>query len=580
MSGGKTHADIFHVDTCTNDEPANDIIVPMYSQMGGSKIGQIFPGTSHLAIISPTENSETNSPDIQNKVIQLLLSDDPSNFNAGFIKASDINDDCDAPVVTNSTTSPISGNLSASSALNTNQAVQIIAPARGTVLQQGNNTNITLQYQALNGASPSSALFMVKNVGWFTAPTVAPYSISITLPDSVALGSLNIALLARDTSGIIMADTSSIIITPSGNLDSLSVHPGSIYLDSTLRVASLSVQGYYSGGTTNSEADITSSSAGTTYTSQKGNSIFRISGDGVITAVSPGIDTLIISNSGKIVKLPVTVDSNFNYITLYTNGIDFPPIPDKLTTDAPFVLVASDSSAEDITFNLVSGPVTLQNGVVTITGKGTVTIEATSPGNAYFSDAAPVYRAFEITDALPLTLLNFSGTLNSDKQVLLTWQTAQEINTSYFIIERSTNGTDFSSMGKVSASGNSSTVKNYTYIDLKPLQGINYYRLKMIDVDGKFTFSKIVAVKNDNNESSFRIFPNPANEILYVQASGSNDFTTLQIFDAGGRKLKEEKVMLNGNASTSIDIKDLPKGVYNLLLKSKTVNEHQKFVKQ
>jgi hypothetical protein len=89
--------------------------------------------------------------------------------------------------------------------------------------------------------------------------------------------------------------------------------------------------------------------------------------------------------------------------------------------------------------------------------------------------------------SLPLTLLNLYVNLSSNKYVILNWQTAQEINTSHFIIERSANGTDFSSIGKVSASGNNSITKDYLYTDTKPAKGTNYYRLKMVDADGIFT---------------------------------------------------------------------------------------------
>ncbi len=181
--------------------------------------------------------------------------------------------------------------------------------------------------------------------------------------------------------------------------------------------------------------------------------------------------------------------------------------------------------------------------------------------------------------SLPLLLTNFTAASNIGS-IYLNWQTAQEIHTSYFDIERSINGNNFSSIGQVNASGHSLSNNSYSFIDLKPLEGNNYYRLKMIDEDGKFTYSKVVSVKNDIASNSFRIFPNPANEILYIQTrSVSNDFAALQVFDASGRKLKDEKIILNGN-SYQLNIKDLPKGVYDLLLKSKVINKHQKFMKQ
>ena len=180
---------------------------------------------------------------------------------------------------------------------------------------------------------------------------------------------------------------------------------------------------------------------------------------------------------------------------------------------------------------------------------------------------------------LPIILKNFTAVIQNHNTVI-SWQTTQEINTAFFNIERSTDGVHFTTIAKVNAAGNSSLQKEYSFIDVQALKGTNFYRLKMVDKDNKFNYSKIVAVRMDMTDNTFKIFPNPANNILNVQASPDNNFATLQIIDVTGRKLKEEKISLNGNSWFSINIKDLPKGVYNLLLKSKNKNEHQKFVKQ
>lgn len=183
------------------------------------------------------------------------------------------------------------------------------------------------------------------------------------------------------------------------------------------------------------------------------------------------------------------------------------------------------------------------------------------------------------TSVLPLKLISFfANKLNS--KIQLNWQTTSENDLSHFDIERSIDGIEFSKISEVGTVFNNYLMKNYFYKDNNPINGTNYYRLKMVDKDGKFTYSKIVAIKMDVNKNAFKIYPNPANEILYVQISGDNDFATLQVFDVGGRKLKEAKVVLNSSTPYSLNIKDLPKGIYNLVLKSKTVNKFQEFVKQ
>jgi hypothetical protein len=180
---------------------------------------------------------------------------------------------------------------------------------------------------------------------------------------------------------------------------------------------------------------------------------------------------------------------------------------------------------------------------------------------------------------LPVSLISFNVD-KSNNAVTLLWQTSQEFNTAYFDIQRSTNGEDFFSIGKVTASGNSATVKNYSYKDHAPIKGVNYYRLKMIDEDAKFTYSKTIAVKTDNTNASLQILPNPARDILKIQINGYNETALLLITDETGKSIQQKNITLNLSSSFSIDIKSLPKGVYTLSLEGKTINKHQKFIKE
>jgi trimeric autotransporter adhesin len=182
------------------------------------------------------------------------------------------------------------------------------------------------------------------------------------------------------------------------------------------------------------------------------------------------------------------------------------------------------------------------------------------------------------TSALPVTLISFSAN-KINNAIQLNWQTSSEKNISFYNIEKSKDGNVFEKMDALKAFQNSSA-NNYSYTDKQPLQGTNFYRLKIIDADGKFTYSKIVAIKMDDKNITLQIFPNPAKNLLNVQVNGNNESITLQIIDMTGRKVKEEKIQLNGNTSVSVDINNLPKGTYNLLLKSKSINEQKKFVKE
>ena len=175
---------------------------------------------------------------------------------------------------------------------------------------------------------------------------------------------------------------------------------------------------------------------------------------------------------------------------------------------------------------------------------------------------------------VPLTLIGFQAERNGTN-TNCTWQTTAELNTAYFIVQRSTNGCEFANAYTVKAIGSTSELNRYSYIDdldkdLKNVTAI-YYRLQMVDKDGHFSYSRIVRVNLTNN-NEFSIYPNPAKH--WVKISGK-DINTVQITDINGRIL-----ILKNNINsdfTSVDIRDLSKGVYliNILSKngSKLINK-------
>ena len=179
---------------------------------------------------------------------------------------------------------------------------------------------------------------------------------------------------------------------------------------------------------------------------------------------------------------------------------------------------------------------------------------------------------------LPVSLLNFTGAVQN-KSVLLKWELATQKNITSFVIERSADGNRFLPINIISTSGINGFIFNYSIIDHQPLPGLNFYRLKLLDADGKFTYSNIVAVKM-NTGNKFQIFPNPAQRVLFVEANGNNENADLQIVDAAGRKLSEMKVYLNGKTSFSVDVSGLPGGMYNLILHKKAKTEVQTFIKK
>lgn len=162
---------------------------------------------------------------------------------------------------------------------------------------------------------------------------------------------------------------------------------------------------------------------------------------------------------------------------------------------------------------------------------------------------------------VPVTWLSFNAKLEN-KVVLLNWKTATEINSSHFDIERSINGFQFEKIGSVKAAGNSNGISSYDFTDRLPVKGMNYYRLKQVDLDGKFSYSEIRKAEIKTELPLFVLYNNPSNGSSITIKTGITP-SLLGIFDIAGKKLKEISVATH---SQQIDLSMLPSGTYTAVL--------------
>ncbi len=164
---------------------------------------------------------------------------------------------------------------------------------------------------------------------------------------------------------------------------------------------------------------------------------------------------------------------------------------------------------------------------------------------------------------LPLTLLNFT-VVKQNHTAQLDWQTANEVNTFYFIVERSTDGVAFTPVAKVAAKGNNSVKTSYSFADdvSTATTGKLYYRLKMVDKDGAFTYSRIAFITIDAGEIKITVTPNPAHNYFVISGSESAEMAKAKIIvrDLQGRTLLTQD-FTNGTQQ-KINVSVLTKGIY------------------
>jgi hypothetical protein len=171
----------------------------------------------------------------------------------------------------------------------------------------------------------------------------------------------------------------------------------------------------------------------------------------------------------------------------------------------------------------------------------------------------------------PVTLVDFNA-LKNGSEVAINWQTATEINNDYFIVEKSKNGIDFTTVGIIDGSGNSQSTLNYQTTDHSPYYGISYYRLKQVDYDGTVSYSKIEAV-NFNGNKNLTVSPNPGTGIFNIQ--GLNGESEISVQNPLGQVVLIKKGFSD---SSEIDLSSQPDGVYFININNGDTSESTKII--
>ncbi len=168
---------------------------------------------------------------------------------------------------------------------------------------------------------------------------------------------------------------------------------------------------------------------------------------------------------------------------------------------------------------------------------------------------------------LPIELLSFEATLKDDKQVLLNWITSTEKNNDFFEIQRSDDAYNWTIVGTQKGAGNSVTLKNYQFTDKEPYSSISYYRLKQIDFDKTFTYSKLVSVDFlSSPETITNLHPNPTKDVVNFDWKASKKGNIIiELLDyKGGIVYSDTKFLEEGTTNLTLGISECKNGIYLL----------------
>ena len=242
--------------------------------------------------------------------------------------------------------------------------------------------------------------------------------------------------------------------------------------------------------------------------------------------------------------------------------------------------VLSFTTANTLTTNFYGG----KNGTSNSNAMINFLPNGATKGAAGIIQSGPT-NPYSAGSQLPITLLNFSG-IEKNNSIEVSWITSSEINNSFFTLDRSDDGKEYSLLTKISGAGNSIIENSYQFIDESPLTGNNYYRLSQFDFDDNMESFPPILIQFNKEGPGFKIIwyhLDLLNEFLTIDFNVLEEGEVeIQCINSIGKIIKSEKTSATKgiNAFTLYDTSDLEKGIYFVrIVKAKSVTPVVKVVK-
>lgn len=319
-------------------------------------------------------------------------------------------------------------------------------------------------------------------------------------------------------------------------------------------------------------------------------------GAGTPITVSASANPLLISKTSD--HFWYGVNSTATFTITISNPAQYGVTIDRITDQLPtgFVYQGIHASSEVTTTNSTTVPTGGATGTITFEGsvssgvntsyyvpptgsiilRYTATTSATPASNLQTTvrdyigttEVGAANNVVSVTTTLPVTLLSFDATKVNNKTAKLTWKTSSESNSSVFEIEKSINNSPFIKTGEVTAAGSSAGITNYSFIDSLSPNAVTSYRLKMVDRDQRYEYSRVVSLHTRQDGFALqRIYPNPISNATRITAIADKDTEMQwQLLDIDGRVLinRTERCTKGQNEFAIPDVDKLQSGVYLL----------------
>lgn len=278
------------------------------------------------------------------------------------------------------------------------------------------------------------------------------------------------------------------------------------------------------------------------------------------------------------------IDSNY---TVQRNAVPMPSVTDTFILSA---YAAVGTYTIQVTNIIASLPTTksiylhdlFNNNFIDLRSSPTYTFTITA-------NIATTGNRFELIildlSTLPVKWNAFTGEKFNSNAVKLQWQTSDEKNNQHFIIQRSVNNISFEEIGLVNGNGTKNIAQNYQFIDEligQQKTATFYYRLKQVDIDGKFNYSKTISIDFSKSESPLILYPNPANDIVHIKNNFQlHNNIKIEVYNIIGKQCLSTTLFVANEEELSLNISNLTSGIYSVIITEnltgkQTVNKFKK----